>query len=508
MARHFHQLALASALGLFCSGCTLFAPRFYVVAWSPSETRVTDPSSASVWLTFSGKAEQSSVEGAFSFTKDGGAVSGRFSWEGDTLHYYPAEPIEKNHKYVIGLTTSAEDEAGVSLEEEFYQAFSTKAEDDRPTLASATPTDGSTLDDRYAKIAMTFSESIDRESLYSAFSLSPSVKGRFDWSADDKACAFVPLEPYSWQTEYAITIQNTVADLSGNTIAKAYKGRFTIGTDKTPPAILRVANAIAGIEGAVALAPSQASTSASAFTGGWESTWGLVIGFSEGVERDGLESHIRIEPAWSYAIDDAAALGSSFVLKPQERLSRDTLYSVTISKGIKDAQGNASTDEYVFKFKVDGPATASPIATRLRFRNNPGAAAAAALYDDKPFDHSADYSSLTIAVSSFSVGSAVETYTDVYFSLATGASINLFSLMDEFAIEATNSCASFSIKKMQTSGFADPQPIVVAGSSPVRVIMDITNTSSSGIVTFKIGDGLLDSAENPVASAFRLPLLK
>jgi hypothetical protein len=508
MARHVHQLIIGATAALLCSACILFTPRFSVVAWSPSEARIADPSGARVWLSFSGKADKSSVEGAFSLTKDGGAVNGKFAWDGDTLYFAPAEAMERNHSYVIELSTNAEDDAGVSLDEEFHFAFSTKAEEDRPIIVSLTPADGSTLEDRYAKIVMTFSESVDRESLYSAFSLSPSVKGRFDWSSDEKACSFVPLEPFAWQTEYSISIQNILADLSGNTIVKAHKGRFTIGTDKVAPTVLRVVNAIGGIEGDAAITPSYASAAASAFTGGWESTWGLVIAFSESVERDGLESRIRIEPAWTYTVEDAAALGTTFVLKPQERLSRDTLYSLTIAKGIKDAQGNASPDESVFKFMVDGTATASPKVTRLRFRSNPEAPVAAALYDDKPCDHSADYSSLSIAVPSFGVGSAIETYADVYFSLATGASIDLFSLMDEFAIEATNSCAGFSIKKIQTIAFADPQPLAVLGSSPVRVIMDITNTSASGIVTFKVGDGLVDSADNPIASAFRLPLLK
>ena len=31
---------------------------------------------------------------------------------------------------------------------------------------------------------------------------------------------------------------------------------------------------------------------------------------------------------------------------------------------------------------------------------------------------------------------------------------------------------------------------------------------NSGIVTFEIGDGLVDSAGNPIAAAWRLPLLK
>jgi hypothetical protein len=164
--------------------------------------------------------------------------------------------------------------------------------------------------------------------------------------------------------------------------------------------------------------------------------------------------------------------------------------------------------ESVYKFRVDGPVTLSPIVARLRFRCNPGASSA--LYDDKAGDHSDDYSSIAIAASSFPIGasSAIETYADIYFSLASGASLDLSSLMDEFSVETTNSCASFSIKRMQTGGFDDPPPESLAGTTCVRVLMDVSNASESGIVIFKLGDGFVDSAGNPIAAEWRLPLIK
>jgi hypothetical protein len=508
MDRHVHALAIASVLGLLASGCAFFAPRFALVEWSPTEGRIADPSGIAIWMRFSGPADRDSVEQAFSLTKDGGPVCGSFAWEGEVLRFVPVEGLEKNRNYLLVVGTSAEDEEGVSLDEEFRFAFSTKAEELRPTLLSVLPADGATLTERFASIAMIFSEAVDRESLYAAFGLSPSLRGRFDWSEGDSACAFVPLEPYAWQTEYSLTIQDKLSDLSGNLLAKPYKSRFTIGTDKVPPLVRRLANAVNGIEGAVVLAPSLPAEASPGFASGWESTWGLVLTFSEPVERGGLESRIRIEPVWSYAIVDEATLGLSFVLRPQERLSRDTLYSVAICPGVKDAQGNESVGESVFKFRVDGPSTASPVVTWLRFRDNPGAASGSETYDEKRCDHGDDYTAIAIGSPVFAIGSQVETYADLYFSLAAGASLDLYSLMEAFSIEASNSCASFFVKKIQLSGFADPQPLALAGSTCARVIMDVQNASDSGLVTFKIGEGLVDSGGNPIAGAWRLSLLK
>ncbi len=371
MVRHRYAVAAGAAIALLVSSCALFAPQFSVVLWSPREARISDPGSIEIWIRFSGPANRESTEQAFSLTKDGGSVFGSFSWTGDVMSFSPAERFEPGSKYEIALAPGAEDERGVSLDEEFRFAFSTKAEDGRPSIVSVEPAEGASLDNRFAPIAMIFSEAVDRASLYAAFALSPSARGRFDWTAGDSACTFVPLEPYAWQTDYEIVIRNGLVDLSANPIAKPYKSRFRVGVDGAAPTVVRVANAVGGVEGSVALKASLPSDAGQVFTAGWESTWGLALTFSEPVEREGLESQILIEPAWSYAIDDTAALGSSFVLQPRERLVRDTLYSITIRKGLKDARGNATAEETVYKVRVDGKLTASPAIVRLRFRTNP-----------------------------------------------------------------------------------------------------------------------------------------
>ena len=113
-------------------------------------------------------------------------------------------------------------------------------------------------------------------------------------------------------------------------------------------------------------------------------------------------------------MDDTAALGSSFVLQPRERLVRDTLYSITIRKGLKDARGNATAEETVYKVRVDGKLAASPAIDRLPFRTNPEALPADAAYD-KNGNNSDDYTGLAVTSLSFPAGGAwVDTYVDLY----------------------------------------------------------------------------------------------
>jgi len=119
MARPIYcALACAAVLALLNTGCALFAPHFSIVEWRPSESRIVDPSGISLWIRFSGTADKISAQQAFSLTKDGGAIYGEFSWVGDVMRFVPAEGFEKNRKYAAVLSTSAEDDAGVSLDEE------------------------------------------------------------------------------------------------------------------------------------------------------------------------------------------------------------------------------------------------------------------------------------------------------------------------------------------------------------------------------------------------------
>jgi hypothetical protein len=488
--------------------CTLFAPKFSIISWSPNSARVIDPASTYIWIEFSDEPDKDSAERAFSLTEDGASVQGRFSWSGNTMHFEPIGGIKENRTYAMTVTTVAERSDAISLMDEFYFEFSTKDEEDRPAIVSVTPADGAVITDRYASIVVTLSEPVDRASFYKAFSLSPSVKGAFEWSDGDSVCAFVPRQPYEWQVEYSLTIQNTLADLSGNLVTEPWKARFRIGDDTIHPTVVRVSNAVDGIEGAVILVPADPDDDPQVFVQGWESTWGIIIAFSEPVLREGMEGNISFEPAWSYTIDNADSLDDTFLLHPSERLARDTLYTLTIRDGIEDGQGNSMEAVTTYKFLVNGPMTVSPSVTRLRFRTNPSAAPSGAVYDDKTCDHSEDYTNISITSVEFGVGSAVETYVDVYFSLAQGAAIDRFSLMDNFSVSGTNSCASFSLKRIEIASFSEPQPLDIPGTACARIYFDIENENESGIVTFELDDGFVDSAGNPIDGSWRLPLLK
>lgn len=502
-SRALLPLTLCTLLG----GCLpLLAPTLAVLEWSPSSERVDPSGGVQVWVQFSRAVEPTRAEQAFTLSEDGTALEGRFLWEGDKLCFSPLREVRKGHRYLIVVTTEVESPDGVSLDQEFRFAFSTRAEDVRPKVTRIAPADGSTIDDLALAVELSFSEPVDRASFLGAFSVSPSVTGSFSWSADGASCSFAPAQPWAWQTEYTVRISDSLADAEGNTLAEEVVSRFTVGTDCTAPAVVEARNSVGGAAGGVALLAEDPQAAPPTATHGWESDWGIAIAFSEPVLREGLEGSVSVQPPWDFEIEDTSHASDRFVLIPRGRLARDTLYRLTIRRGIADLQGNATRADVSYLFFTDGPATRAPEVALLRFRSNPSKPAGQAeFFEYAPTDVDA---ALPLDPVEFPVGAARSTTLDLYLSFAAGAGPSLFSLMEQLAISATNSCLAISITGIAIAGFEDPVPAEVPGAAPIRIYLDLVNTSESGIVTVRLDGELEDSLANPLGTDWQLPLLK
>jgi hypothetical protein len=369
---------------------------------------------------------------------------------------------------------------------------------------SCSPANNATIDDRYAPIVIVFYEPVDQPSLYRAFSLSPQMEGSFAWSADAVTCTFTPIQPYAWQTEYLLTIRRELTDEDGNSLAEEFSSRFSIGSDTAPPSLTSVGNVAAGVPGGEFIPADDPLDGAVTVKELWECGWGFAVRFSEPVMRDSLESYLNFSPGWRYELDSPLEASDYFILQPEERLAYDTLYTFTVRQGVTDQQGNETPEDLIYRFRTNGAASKPPAVARLRFRLNPADPPGSAAYAE----YAPQDAFLSLNLAAFPVGSALPGYIDCYFTLAQGAGLNLMSLMEAFSISTTNGCASFAITGMQASGFSEPQPEPVAGAVPARILLDISNGAASGIVTLKLSADLLDSAGNPIAAAWQLPLLK
>jgi hypothetical protein len=124
------------------------------------------------------------------------------------------------------------------------------------------------------------------------------------------------------------------------------------------------------------------------------------------------------------------------------------------------------------------------------------------------FDPAVPFAALPISADHFPVAVALPTWFDLQLSLAESAALDLLSAMEHFSIQQTNGCLSMRATALQSAGFDDPQPQVIAGALPLRVHVSIVNAADSGIVTLGLTEGFADSLGNPLSTAWQLSFLK
>jgi hypothetical protein len=481
----------------------MFPRPITIARWSPDSAQ-PDPSGIETWVEFSAPVDRTKAEQAFALTEDGDLLAGRFSWEANRLIFQPLKAISKGKSYEMSVSASVEDGRGVSLDREFRFSFSTRSDTTRPEIVSIEPGPGAVIDDRSAAIAVVFSEEIDSATFLRAFSLSPGVTGVFSWSTDGTSCAFTPTAPYQWQTEYVVTIDDALADTDGNRLAEKRVSRFFVGSDRIAPLLAEVRNTEAGVAGAAVLAPDDPATAGLEITGQWECGWGFALTFAEQVTRDSLEGSLLAEPGFQFTIEPAVDAGAAFTIDPTERLAWGTIYTLTIRKGITDLSGNQTTKDIVHVFRTDGSKSRPPAVAAVRFRGTPPPELAE-LVD---FDPAVPFAALPISADHFPVAVALPSWFDLQLTLAESAALDLLSAMEHLSIQQTNGCLSMRATALQSAGFDDPQPQVIAGALPLRVHVTIVNAVDSGIVTLGLTEGFVDSLGNPLWTDWQLSFLK
>ena len=491
------------AAGLAASCALLYPRELSVIRFSPS-TEKPDVAGLSTWVEFSAAVDATAAEQAFSLTEDGQAVRGVFSWAGNRMHFQPLAAFQPGKDYAMSVAGTLEDLHGVSLGGEFRFRFSTKTETSRPRILAVSPAEGSAGDDRHAPVVVSFSEPMDRASALRALAVSPPVAGARTLSADGLVLTFAPAEPWQWQTQYTVSVDGEAADLSGNRVGETRRWRFFVGTDRRAPVASELRNVEAGLPGSVVIPADDPGDTALTVTAGIECAWALLLSFDEEVTRESLASSLSLEPGAGLEIAPLADRASSFTLTPSSRLAWDTVHTLTVGRGVRDAQDNASSAAAVFLFRTDGAGSRPPRVVKVRFRGTALPEAAAPV----DYDPAVPFMALPIGTGSFPLGVQVQSWFDLQLALADGAGIDIVPVLGSLSIDATGGCLVMRPLALQVSGFDDPQPEAVAGAVPLRVVVTVVNAAASGTVSLRLAEGFADSRGNPLGSAWRLPFLK
>ncbi|RJO66050.1 MAG: DUF3494 domain-containing protein [Myxococcales bacterium] len=204
-----------------------------------------------------------------------------------------------------------------------------------PTVSSTTPVNSATGVAFNASISATFSEAMDPLTITPAtFTLldgTTPVSGAVSYVG--VTATFDPTDNLDPDTTYTARIGNTVTDQAGNAMAVDYVWSFTTGTtqDATPPRV----SSTTPVNNATDVAFNAP----------------IAATFSEAMDP------LTITTATFTLLDGTTPVpgaviyvGVTAIFTPTISLHSSTLYTATITSGVKDLAGNAMVEDYVWSF--------------------------------------------------------------------------------------------------------------------------------------------------------------
>jgi hypothetical protein len=504
------RAAVAASLAVFTCSCSLLGGKtFKVERWTPGTGYAEPGSLTNFSFSFSAPAERVSVESALKISEDGVTLDGSFSWDGDTVTFTPLSPLKTYADYSILIGTGASGRDQMSLTHDFYEKLTTRLDHDRPKLLSSAPANLTTVSSRRAPITVTFDEPIPYASFIDNCSIDPSLSGRWTASGDLRTYSFDQQADFTNAANYLVKVSADLEDLQGNRLGQDYRWGFVAGSDTQAPLLSRV-QAIA-VDGSVAsqIAWDDASDGVSSVTSGWEAGWRLELEFDEPIKSSQMSvSCISSTPSLSLEMESAlTATSNRFRFKLKDRPAWGTEYNFTLRGGIEDSQGNKNDSLMGFRIVADGPNSMPPKLIGFWIPSLIDTYSAETNWTWKEYTPGNPYATLDLDTAYYVNGATVPTVIDMYFQVATGATLNPFEIMKDITFQGENS--GVYVSKQRVIANASPLLMRYGGQyACVRMEVNMKLSEIAEIVLFKVASGFADSAGNPTAAEIRVPLIR
>ncbi len=180
------------------------------------------PLDAAIAIRFDAPMERASVESAWQISPP---IPGSFDWVADNevhfipynLGYIPAVT------YTLMLSSAAHVLGGGSLAAPFTYTWATIAP---PALVGYDPPNLSANVALTQSIALSFSQPMQHPSVQMAFSVSPSIAGKWAWNADNQQASFTPDASWQPNTAYAISLSHMAASAAAVPLGKDANWQF------------------------------------------------------------------------------------------------------------------------------------------------------------------------------------------------------------------------------------------------------------------------------------------
>jgi hypothetical protein len=267
-------------------------------------------------------------------------ISGAVTYSGTAATFTPSAPLAYNTLYTATISTGVKDLVGNAMSSNYSWQFTTTAFADitPPAVLSTSPANYASAVAINIAIAATFSEAMDPATVttvqFTLMNGTIPVSGAVTYSGT--TAIFTPSAPLAYNTLYTARITTGVKDLAGNAMSSNYSWLFTTtaAPDITPPTVLSTSPANSA--SAVAINTAIAATFSEAMDSATVTTAEFTL----------MNGTIPVSGAVTYS-------GTTATFTPAASLAYDTLYTATITTGVKDLAGNAMALTYTWSFTSD-----------------------------------------------------------------------------------------------------------------------------------------------------------
>lgn len=337
-----------------------------VNATNPAKDAAAVAVNLAIAATFSEAMTQSTIGAATLTLKQGTtAVSGTVTITGVTAVFTPAGNLAAGTEYTATITTGARDLAGNAVASDYVWKFTTglAADTAAPVVSGTSNISGATDVAINSNVGVTFGEGMNPTTITDAnFALKntatgAAVAGAVSYSGVN--AVFTPANNLSASTGYTATIKggaDGVKDLAGNALAEDFVWSFTTAAvaDTTAPAV-------------TATAPGNLATGV-ALNGTAKSTFSELIDPLT-VTTDTFKlagpGTASVAGAVGYNVPDRIA-----TFTPAAPLTAGTVYTATVTTGVKDLAGNALAADKVWSFTTAAAVVLGPAPVLLGTSGN------------------------------------------------------------------------------------------------------------------------------------------
>jgi hypothetical protein len=335
LTRNIKLLVLATTLVMF--GCKKDsnepAPTPTVSSTLPAANAAGVAKNATVSAVFStGMNATTLTTSTFTLAKGTTPVAGTVAYNGTTATFTPTAQMEGGLVYTATITTGAKTPTGVAMAANKVWTFTTVG-----TAASSTdPGESVTGVPQNKVIAIVFSGPMDASTINtSTFTLmqgTTPVAGTVSYASG--TATFTPTNPLAGNTVYTATVTSGVKDAAGN----AFAGKTWTFTTVDIPAV----NSTDPFSNATAVARNKK----------------ITITFSEAMNASTITtSTFTVTQGSTPVAGTVTYSGTTATFTATSLMAVTTVYTATVTTGVKNVAGNALAANKVWSFTTGGSAS-------------------------------------------------------------------------------------------------------------------------------------------------------